>query len=66
MYKDIDNEKFDCAVIGTGITETIVSSHLAKCGKKIIQFDISKFYGAECKNFNLRDLEECKQSRFFI
>lgn len=59
MYKDLDNEKYDCVVIGTGISETIISSNLSKCGKKIIQFDLSKFYGADCKNFNLRDLNDC-------
>lgn len=62
MYKDLDNEKYDLIVIGTGISETIISSHLSKCGKKIIQFDLSKFYGADCKNFNLRDLNECKKN----
>jgi len=59
MYKELDGEKYDQVIIGTGISETIISSHLSKCGKKLIQFDLSKFYGADCKNFNLRDLEEC-------
>lgn len=61
MYEELNNQNFDFVVFGSGVSESIISSHLTKCGKKLIQFDISKFYGADCKNFNLRDLEECKE-----
>ena len=69
MYKDLENDKFEYVIIGTGLSETILSSYLSKINKKIIQFDISKFYGGDCKNFNLRDLNECKKFKiknFFI
>jgi RAB protein geranylgeranyltransferase component A len=59
MYKELDNKQFDYIVIGTSMCESILSSYLAKSGKKIIQFDISKFYGGDCKNFTFRDLDHC-------
>jgi len=36
-------------------------SYLAKNGKSVIQFDVSKFYGGDCKTLNLRDLNQCKK-----
>jgi RAB protein geranylgeranyltransferase component A len=61
MYEELDKKDFDFVVFGSGVSESLISSHITRCGKKLLQFDISKFYGADCKNFNLRDLEECKK-----
>ena len=58
MYKDLDNEKYDFLILGTSLTETALSAYLAKTKKKLIQIDISKSYGGDCKNFNLRDMEK--------
>ena len=58
MYKDLENEKYDFLVLGTSLTETSLSAYLAKTKKKLIQIDISKSYGGDCKNFNLRDMEK--------
>jgi RAB protein geranylgeranyltransferase component A len=60
MYKDLDDKCFDHVVIGTSLCDTILSSYLAKCGKKILHLDISKVYGGDCKNLSYRDLENCK------
>ena len=58
MYKDLENEKYDFLIIGTSLPESSLSAYLAKLEKKIIQIDISKSYGGDCKNFNLRDMEK--------
>jgi len=59
MYKDLENKEFDFVIVGTSVEEAILSAYLAKCGKKILHLDISKFYGGDCKNFSLRDLDNC-------
>jgi RAB protein geranylgeranyltransferase component A len=59
MYKDLNNAKYDYFIIGTSLTESILSSYLAKSGKKILHIDVSKCYGGDCKNLNFRDLENC-------
>lgn len=64
MYKELDNNKFDYIVFGTSLTESLLSSHLAKCGKKLLHFDIAKFYGGDCKNFNFKDMDNCKLKYF--
>ena len=57
MYKDLENKKFDYLILGTNLTESALSAYLAKSKYKIIQADISKSYGGDCKNYNLRDME---------
>jgi RAB protein geranylgeranyltransferase component A len=64
MYKELENKEFDYVIFGTSITESIISAHLAKCGKKIIQFEISKFYGGDCKNYSYKDLDNCRNYIF--
>ena len=59
MYKDLNNTKLDYVIIGTSLTESILSSYLSKSGKKIVHFDVSKCYGGDCKNYNFKDLEIC-------
>ena len=58
MYKDLEDQKYDFLIIGTGLTESALSAYLAKLNYKVIQIDISKSYGGDCKNFNLRDIEK--------
>ena len=61
MYKDLEDKKFDFLILGTNLTESALSAYLAKSRYKIIQIDISKSYGGDCKNFNLRDMEKFMQ-----
>ena len=58
MYKDLEQEKYDFLIIGTSLTESALSAYLAKSKYKIVQLDISKSYGGDCKNFNLKDMEK--------
>ena len=58
MYKDLEQEKYDFLIIGTSLTESAISAYLAKSKYKIVQLDISKSYGGDCKNFNLKDMEK--------
>ena len=54
MYKDLEGQNYDFLIIGTGLTESALSAFLSKSKYKIMQIDISKSYGGDCKNFNLR------------
>ena len=58
MYKDLDQEKYDYVIFGTSLTESAISAYLAKTKYKLLQIDISKTYGGDCKNYNLRDMEK--------
>ena len=58
MYKDLEGQNYDFLIIGTGLTESALSAFLSKSKYKIMQIDISKSYGGDCKNFNLRDMEK--------
>ena len=57
MYKDLENQKYDFLILGTSLTESALSAFLAKSKYKIIQIDMSKAYGGDCKNYNLKDME---------
>jgi RAB protein geranylgeranyltransferase component A len=63
MYKELENKEFDYVIIGTSLCDCILSAYLSKCGKKVIQLEISKIYGGDCKNFSYKDLDNCN---FFI
>ena len=58
MYKDLENEKYDYIIFGTSLTESAISAYLAKSKYRLLQIDISKTYGGDCKNYNLRDMEK--------
>lgn len=52
MYKELNNKKFDAFILGTSLSESVVSSFLSKNGKKILHLDVNKSYGGDCKNMN--------------
>ena len=58
MYKDLYNQEYDYVIFGTSLTESTLSAYLSKLGKKIMQIDVAKVYGGDCKNFNLKDMEK--------
>lgn len=60
MYKDISNAEYDYVIFGTSLVESTLSAYLAKLQKKILHIEVSKSYGGDCKNLNLRELESCK------
>jgi Rab GDP dissociation inhibitor len=41
------DETYDCIVLGTGLTECILSGMLSVSGKKILHMDRNKYYGGE-------------------
>jgi UDP-galactopyranose mutase len=47
------DEEYDCIVLGTGLTECILSGLLSVEGKKVLHIDRNDYYGAECASLNL-------------
>lgn len=41
------DEEYDCIVLGTGLTECILSGMLSVSGKKILHMDRNKYYGGD-------------------
>lgn len=41
------NEEYDCIILGTGLTECILSGIMSKSGKKVLHMDRNNYYGAE-------------------
>ena len=58
MYKDLYNQEYDYVIFGTSLTESTLSAYLSKLGKRVMQIDVAKVYGGDCKNFNLKDMEK--------
>jgi RAB protein geranylgeranyltransferase component A len=57
MYKELNNSQFDYIVFGSSLSESILSAYLSKLKLKVLHVDFSKFYGGDCKNFNLKDMD---------
>jgi len=51
-------ESYDVIVLGTGLTECIISGLLSVEGKKVLHLDNNDFYGGECASLNLTQLYE--------
>ncbi|KFD72628.1 hypothetical protein M514_01749 [Trichuris suis] len=41
------DEEYDCVILGTGLTECIVSGMLSVSGKKVLHIDRNNYYGGE-------------------
>ena len=52
----IMDEEYDCIVLGTGLTECVLSGLLSVSGKKVLHMDRNKYYGGE--SASLTPLEE--------
>jgi len=52
------DEQYDAIILGTGISECVLSALLSVDGKKILHIDRQPFYGAECASLNLTQLYE--------
>ena len=51
------DETYDCIVLGTGLTECILSGMLSVSGKKVLHMDRNKYYGGESASLTpLEDL----------
>lgn len=49
-------EEFDVVVLGTGLTECVVSGLLSISGKKVLHLDRNDYYGGESSSLNLEQL----------
>ena len=49
-------EKFDCVLVGTGLTESLVAAAVARAGKSVLHLDRNPFYGSRNATLNLQDL----------
>ncbi|KAJ2779823.1 Rab GDP dissociation inhibitor alpha [Coemansia javaensis] len=52
------DEEYDVIILGTGLTECMLSGILAVEGKKVLHMDRNDFYGGECASVNLAQLYE--------
>eukprot|EP00096_Caligus_rogercresseyi_P015094 TRINITY_DN754_c0_g1_i1.p1 TRINITY_DN754_c0_g1~~TRINITY_DN754_c0_g1_i1.p1 ORF type:complete len:444 (-),score=187.08 TRINITY_DN754_c0_g1_i1:582-1913(-) len=50
------DEEYDCIVLGTGLTECVLSGMLSVSGKKVLHMDRNKYYGGE--SASITPLEE--------
>jgi len=48
------DEEYDVIVLGTGLTECILSGLLSVDGKKVLHMDRNEYYGGECASLNLQ------------
>lgn len=54
LYKD---EEYDVIVLGTGLTECILSGLLSVDGKKVLHMDRNDYYGGESASLNLTQVK---------
>lgn len=47
------DETYDVIVLGTGLTECILSGLLSMDGKKVLHLDRNNYYGGECSSLSL-------------
>ncbi|PWN49248.1 rab GTPase activator [Violaceomyces palustris] len=50
------DETYDAIILGTGVTECVLSALLSIQGKKILHMDANSWYGGECASLNLTQL----------
>ncbi|CAG8650868.1 8865_t:CDS:10 [Acaulospora morrowiae] len=53
---DLQDEQYDVIVLGTGLTECILSGLLSVEGKKVLHMDRNDYYGGESASLNLTQL----------
>ena len=52
------NDTYDAIVLGTGLTECVISGLLSVNGYKVLHMDKNNYYGGECASLNLEQLFE--------
>jgi Rab GDP dissociation inhibitor len=50
------DEEYDAIILGTGLTECIISGLLSVHGHKVLHLDRNSYYGGESASLNLKDL----------
>eukprot|EP01123_Difflugia_compressa_P014209 TRINITY_DN712_c0_g1_i1.p1 TRINITY_DN712_c0_g1~~TRINITY_DN712_c0_g1_i1.p1 ORF type:complete len:443 (-),score=78.82 TRINITY_DN712_c0_g1_i1:146-1474(-) len=51
-------DTYDVIVLGTGLTECIISGLLSVNGKKVLHMDRNEYYGGDCASLNLEQIWE--------
>ena len=51
-------DNYDAIVLGTGLTECVLSGLLSTSGLKVLHMDRNAYYGGECASLNLEQLFE--------
>jgi len=57
-----DDNHFDVLVIGTGVTESVLSAALSRAGKRVLHIDTNAYYGAEWTSLTLSELSQWRPS----
>ena len=52
------DDKYDAIVLGTGLTECVLSGLLSVSGLKVLHVDRNSYYGGECASLNMEQLME--------
>lgn len=52
------DEEYDCVILGTGLTECIISGLMSVDGKKVLHMDRNGYYGGESASLNLQQIFE--------
>ncbi|KAJ1983621.1 hypothetical protein H4R34_001169 [Dimargaris verticillata] len=56
LLAGLDETVYDCIVLGTGLTESIVAGALARSGRRVLHLDTNDYYGADWACFDLSGL----------
>lgn len=54
---DIKDQHFDCIVLGTELSESIIGSSLANHGKKVLHIEFDRGYSGSLKSLNIKELK---------
>lgn len=52
----VQDEQYDIIVLGTGLTECILSGIFSVEGKKVLHMDRNDYYGGESASLNLKQV----------
>ena len=60
------DEEYDCIILGTGLTECIISGMLSVSGKKVLHMDRNKYYGGESASLTVSIFFRFTPLRFIV
>lgn len=60
------DDSYDVIVLGTGLTECVISGLLSMEGKKVLHIDRNPYYGGECTSLTLSKALSCSHDKFLM
>lgn len=57
-YEKLADGEYDAVVLGTGLTECVLSGILSVAGLRVLHCDRNDYYGAACASLNLKQMVE--------